>query len=94
MSVTVVDLQRAGHDAFLPKRDHQHGVNFRVRCASSLFYDYFTVIGGLLRGGADEVIVIAVVDLSNANIGQNVLSIEDGNRVSVDIVTNNFAHLT
>jgi hypothetical protein len=41
-------------------------------CFIIVFYDDFTVIYGLLRGGADEVIVIAVVNLSNANIGLNV----------------------
>lgn len=95
MGVAIVDLQRAGHDAFLPKRNHQHRVNFRGAMRFIIvFYDDFTVIYGFLRGGADEVIVIAVVDLSDANIGQNMLSIGDGNRVSVDIVANNFAHLT
>ncbi|MNN43196.1 hypothetical protein D3C81_1574210 [compost metagenome] len=59
-----------------------------------VFYYYFAVIDGFLRSGADEVIVIAIVEFPDANIGQNVLGIGDGNRICVNVMANNFAYLT
>ena len=94
MSVTVVDLQRAGDNAFLPKRDHQHGVYFRCpMCFIIVFYDDFPVIDRLSRGRADEVIVIAVIQFTHANVGQNVLGIGNRDGVCMDVMANNFTHL-
>jgi len=58
-----------------------------------VFNDDFTVIKRLARGRADGIVIIAVVIFTHADIGQNVIDIGDGDRISVDIAANNIADL-
>ena len=95
MRVAVINFQRARHDAFLPQRNHQHGVDFRRSVGFIIvFNNDFTVVNRLSGGWADGVIIIAIVVLPDANVGQHVVNIGDGDSVSVDVMANDFADLT
>ena len=58
-----------------------------------VFNDDFTVIDRLLSGRTDEVIVVAVICFPDADVGQHMLGIGNGDRIGVDIVTNDVADL-
>jgi hypothetical protein len=76
--MAVVNFQRAGHYAFLPQGDHQHGVNFRGSVGFIIvFNDDFPVINRLSGGGANGVIVVAIVVLTHTHVGQHVIDIRD-----------------
>ena len=59
-----------------------------------VFNNDFTVVNRLSGGRAYGVIVVAIVVLPDANVGQHVVNIGDGDGVSVDVVADNFADLT
>ena len=58
-----------------------------------VFNDDFSVIDRLLRSRTDEIIIIAVVKFTHANVGQHVLGVGNSDGISMDIMANNFAHL-
>ena len=95
MRVAVINFQRARHDAFLPQRDHQHGVDFRRSVGFIIVFDNdFTVVNRLSGGRANGVIVVAIVVFPHADVGQHVVNIGDGDSVSMNVVANDLADLT
>ena len=95
MRVTVINFQRARHHAFLPKRDHQHGVDLRRSVGFIIvFNNDFTVVNRLSGGRAYRVIIVAVVVLANADVSQHVVNIGDSDGIRVNVVANNLADLT
>ena len=58
-----------------------------------VFNDDFSVVNRLSGGRAYGVIVVAIVVLPDANVGQHVINIGDGDGVSVDVVADNFASM-
>ena len=94
MCVAVVNFQRSGHNAFLPKRDHQHRVDFRRTVGFIIvFNDDFSVIHRLTGSRANEVIAILIVMFTHANIGQHMIGISNRHRIGVNVIADNFADL-
>ena len=94
MRMAVVNLQRARDDPFLPQGDHQHGMYFgRPVGFIIIFNDDFTVVDRLSGGWADGVVVVTIVVLPDAHVGQHVVDIGDGDGIGVNITTDDIADL-
>ena len=59
-----------------------------------VFNNDFPIADRLLRRWADKVIVIAVVDFPDADVGHHVLGIGNRDGIGTDIAADNVAYLT
>ncbi len=58
-----------------------------------VFNNNLAAIDSMSRCRADVVVTAVVIFFTDANIGQHPCGVGDGNRVRVNIMTNNVAHL-
>ncbi len=56
--------------------------------------DDFAVADGLSGGGANGIVIIPVVMLAHAHVGQHPVNIGNGHRIGVNIAADDVAHLT
>ena len=59
-----------------------------------VFNDDFSVVNRLSGGRADGIVAVALIVLTDANIGQHVVNIGDGDRIGVNIPADDIANLT
>ena len=59
-----------------------------------VFDNDFSIADRLLRRRADNVVVIAVVDFPDTDVGHHLLGIGNGDSIGIDIAADNIAYLT